>query len=122
MSWDPVYKRETNRAAGFTYGATAKALHTRRAKDRGQSFAATPSGRGIVALAGGRIAGKLLIPRTPCYLTRENSGKRRVKIVEFRVDFAKHGGAERPREKAAKRKEKIGRERIVSFRFYKFRC
>jgi alkylated DNA nucleotide flippase Atl1 len=56
-------------------------------------MAATPSGRGVPwhRVVGDR--GKLLIPEPHASLQRKLLESEGVKIVEFRVDFAKHGWA-----------------------------
>jgi methylated-DNA-protein-cysteine methyltransferase-like protein len=107
MSWDPVYKlvKQIPRGRVITYGALAKALHLRGgARTAGRAMAATPSGRGIPwhRVVGAR--GKLLIPEPHASLQRKLLESERVKIVEFRVDFAKHGWA--PKRTANKAKKK----------------
>jgi len=47
--------------------------------------------------------GKLLIPEPHASLQRKLLESEGVKIVEFRVDFAKHGWAPKGGKKAAKR-------------------
>jgi methylated-DNA-protein-cysteine methyltransferase related protein len=94
MSWDPVYKlvKQIPRGRVITYGALAKALRLRGgARTAGRALAATPSGRGIPwhRVVGDR--GKLLIPEPYASLQRKLLESEGVKIVESRVDFAKHG-------------------------------
>jgi methylated-DNA-protein-cysteine methyltransferase-like protein len=96
MSWDPVYKlvKQIPRGRVITYGALAKALQLRGgARTAGRAMAATPSGRGVPwhRVVGDR--GKLLIPEPHASLQRKLLESEGVKIVEFRVDFAKHGWA-----------------------------
>ena len=96
MGWDPVYKlvKQIPRGRVITYGALAKALRLRGgARTAGRALAATPSGRGIPwhRVVGER--GKLLIPEPYASLQRKLLESEGVKIVEFRVDFAKHGWA-----------------------------
>jgi methylated-DNA-protein-cysteine methyltransferase-like protein len=111
MSWDPVYKlvKQIPRGRVITYGALAKALHLRGgARTAGRAWAATPSGRGIPwhRVVGDR--GKLLIPEPYASLQRKLLESEGVKIVEFRVDFAKHGWAPERGEKKATR---VGRKK-----------
>jgi methylated-DNA-protein-cysteine methyltransferase-like protein len=107
MSWDPVYKlvKQIPRGRVITYGALAKALQLRGgARTAGRALAATPSGRGIPwhRVVGDR--GKLLIPEPYASLQRKLLESEGVKIVEFRVDFAKHGWAPKGVAKQAKKK------------------
>jgi methylated-DNA-protein-cysteine methyltransferase-like protein len=107
MSWDPVYKlvKQIPRGRVTTYGALAKALQLRGgARTAGRALAATPSGRGIPwhRVVGER--GKLLIPEPHASLQRKLLESEGVKIVEFRVDFAKHGWAPAKRGKPKRRK------------------
>jgi len=93
MSWDLVYNlvKQIPRGRVITYGALAKALQLRGgARTAGRAMAATPSGRGIPwhRVVGDR--GKLLIPEPHASLQRKLLESEGVKIVEFRVDFAKH--------------------------------
>jgi methylated-DNA-protein-cysteine methyltransferase-like protein len=109
MSWDPVYKlvKQIPRGRVITYGALAKALQLRGgARTAGRALAATPSGRGIPwhRVVGER--GKLLIPEPYASLQRKLLESEGVKIVEFRVDFAKHGWAPKSGKKAAKKAKK----------------
>ena len=109
MSWDPVYKlvKQIPRGRVITYGALAKALQLRGgARTAGRAMAATPSGRGIPwhRVVGDR--GKLLIPEPHASLQRKLLESEDVKIVEFRVDFAKHGW--KPKKAAKKTKKNIG--------------
>jgi methylated-DNA-protein-cysteine methyltransferase-like protein len=106
MSWDPVYKlvKQIPRGRVTTYGALAKALQLRGgARTAGRALAATPSGKGIPwhRVVGER--GKLLIPEPHASLQRKLLESEGVKIVEFRVDFAKHGWA--PKQTANKAKK-----------------
>ena len=94
MSWDPVYKlvKQIPRGRVITYGALAKALRLRGgARTAGRALAATPSGKGIPwhRVVGER--GKLLIPEPYASLQRKLLETEGVKIVEMRVDFARHG-------------------------------
>jgi len=68
-------------------------------------LAATPSGRGIPwhRVVGER--GKLLIPEPYASLQRKLLESEGVKIVEFRVDFAKHGWVPTRRGKPKRRKK-----------------
>src|SRR5258705_210704 len=96
MSWDPVYKlvKQIPRGRVITYGALAKALQLRGgARTAGRALAATPSGSGIPwhRVVGDR--GKLLIPEPHSSLQRKLLESEGGKIVEFRVDFSKHGWA-----------------------------
>jgi methylated-DNA-protein-cysteine methyltransferase related protein len=107
MSWDPVYKlvKQIPRGRVTTYGALAKALHLRGgARTAGRALAATPSGRGIPwhRVVGDR--GKLLIPEPYASLQKKLLESEGVKIVEFRVDFAKHGWTPESAAKTAKKK------------------
>jgi len=107
MSWDPVYKlvKQIPRGRVITYGALAKALQLRGgARTAGRALAATPPGRGIPwhRVVGER--GKLLIPEPYASLQRKLLESEGVKIVEFRVDFAKHGWAPKGHAKKAKKK------------------
>jgi methylated-DNA-protein-cysteine methyltransferase-like protein len=106
MSWDPVYKlvKQIPRGRVTTYGALAKALRLRGgARTAGRALAATPSGRGIPwhRVVGDR--GKLLIPEPYASLQRKLLETEGVKIVEFRVDYAKHGWAPVTRRKPKRR-------------------
>jgi len=106
MSWDPVYKlvKQIPRGRVITYGALAKALRLRGgARTAGRALAATPSGRGIPwhRVLGDR--GKLLIPEPYASLQRKLLESEGVKIVECRVDFAKHGWAPKSAAKKAKK-------------------
>jgi len=112
MGWDPVYKlvKQIPRGRVTTYGALAKALHLRGgARTAGRALAATPSGKGIPwhRVVGER--GKLLIPEPYASLQRKLLESEGVKIVEFRVDFAKHGwvpkSAAKPGKKKARKKK-----------------
>jgi methylated-DNA-protein-cysteine methyltransferase related protein len=113
MSWDPVYRlvKQIPRGRVITYGALAKALHLRGgARTAGRALAATPSGRGIPwhRVVGDR--GKLLIPEPYASLQKKLLESEGVKIVELRVDFAKHGWVPKSAVKTAKkspRKKKI---------------
>jgi len=96
MSWDPVYKlvQQIPRGRVTTYGTLARVLHLRGgARTAGRALAATPSGRGIPwhRVVGER--GKLLIPEPHASLQRKLLESEGVKIVEMRVDYAKHGWA-----------------------------
>jgi len=107
MSWYPVYRlvKQIPRGRVITYGALAKALQLRGgARTAGRAMAATPSGRGIPwhRVVGDR--GKLLIPEPHASLQRKLLESEGVKIVEFRVDFAKHGW--RPKRAASTGKKK----------------
>src|SRR6201987_2397832 len=106
MSWDPVYKlvKQIPRGRVITYGALAKALQLRGgARTAGRALAATPSGRGIPwhRVVGDR--GKLLIPEPHASLQKKLLESEGVKIVEFRVDFAKHGWTPKRGKKQAKK-------------------
>lgn len=94
MSWDPVYKlvQQIPRGRVTTYGTLARVLHLRGgARTAGRALAATPSGRGIPwhRVVGER--GKLLIPEPHASLQRKLLESEGVKIVEMRVDYARHG-------------------------------
>jgi methylated-DNA-protein-cysteine methyltransferase-like protein len=107
MSWDPVYKlvKQIPRGRVTTYGALAKALRLRGgARTAGRALAATPSGRGIPwhRVVGER--GKLLIPEPYASLQRKLLESEGVKIVELRVDFAKHGWVPKSAANIAKKK------------------
>jgi len=109
MSWDPVYKlvKQIPRGRVITYGALAKALQLRGgARTAGRALAATPSGRGIPwhRVVGDR--GKLLIPEPHASLQRKLLESEGVKIVEFRVDFAKHGWAPKRTTNKVKKKSR----------------
>jgi len=110
MSWDPVYKlvKQIPRGRVITYGTLAKALQLRGgARTAGRALAATPSGRGIPwhRVVGER--GRLLIPEPYASLQRKLLESEGVKIVEFRVDYAKHGWApSRSKKSAAKTAKK----------------
>jgi methylated-DNA-protein-cysteine methyltransferase related protein len=115
MSWDPVYKlvKQIPRGRVITYGALAKALHLRGgARTAGRALAATPSGSGIPwhRVVGDR--GKLLIPEPYASLQKKLLESEGVKIVEFRVDFAKHAWvAKGTAQGAAKKAKKIARKK-----------
>jgi len=109
MSWDPVYKlvKQIPRGRVITYGALAKALQLRGgARTAGRAMAATPSGRGIPwhRVVGDR--GRLLIPEPHASLQRKLLESEGVKIVELRVDFAKHGWAPKRASNKAKKKSR----------------
>jgi methylated-DNA-protein-cysteine methyltransferase-like protein len=94
MSWDPVYKlvQQIPRGRVTSYGTLAKVLHLRGgARAAGRALAATPSGRGIPwhRVVGER--GKLLIPEPHASLQRKLLESEGVKIIEMRVDYARHG-------------------------------
>jgi methylated-DNA-protein-cysteine methyltransferase related protein len=104
MSWDPVYKlvKQIPRGRVTTYGALAKALQLRGgARTAGRALAATPSGRGIPwhRVVGER--GKLLIPEPYASLQRKMLESEGIKIIEFRVDFARHGWEPKNAKKSA---------------------
>ena len=112
MTWDRVYRlvKQIPRGRVITYGALAKALHLRGgARTAGRALAATPSGKGIPwhRVVGER--GKLLIPEPYASLQRKLLESEGVKIVEFRVDFAKHGweakGAANKAKKSPRKKK-----------------
>ena len=102
MSWDPVYKlvQQIPRGRVTTYGTLARVLHLRGgARTAGRALAATPSGRGIPwhRVVGER--GKLLIPEPHASLQRKLLESEGVKIVDMRVDYARHGWEpKRPKE------------------------
>jgi methylated-DNA-protein-cysteine methyltransferase-like protein len=107
MSWDPVYKlvKQIPRGRVTTYGTLARVLHLRGgARTAGRALAATPSGRGIPwhRVVGER--GKLLIPEPYASLQRKLLESEGVKIVESRVDWARHGWE--PGKKKAGNKKK----------------
>ena len=107
MSWDPVYKlvKQIPRGRVTTYGTLARVLHLRGgARTAGRALAATPSGRGIPwhRVVGER--GKLLIPEPYASLQRKLLESEAVKIVESRVDWARHGWE--PEKKAGKKRPK----------------
>jgi len=117
MSWDPVYKlvQQIPRGRVTTYGTLARVLHLRGgARTAGRALAATPSGKGIPwhRVVGER--GKLLIPEPYASLQRKLLESEGVSIVEFRVNYAKHGweprrpakSAARPSSKPANRNRK----------------
>ena len=117
MSWDPVYKlvQQIPRGRVTTYGTLARVLHLRSgARTAGRALAATPSGKGIPwhRVVGER--GKLLIPEPYASLQRKLLESEGVRIVEFRVNYAKHGweprrsgkSAGRPSKKSAKSNRK----------------
>jgi len=94
MTWKPVYDlvRRIPRGRVLTYGGLARALRLRGgARAAGRAMAASPSGQGIpwhrVVGAGGLI----LIREPHASLQRKLLESEGVKIVEFRVDFARHG-------------------------------
>jgi len=94
MSWDPVYKvvQQIPRGRVTTYGTLARVLHLRGgARTAGRALAATPSGRGIPwhRVVGNR--GKILIPEPHASLQRKLLESEGVKIVEMRLDYARHG-------------------------------
>jgi len=103
MSWEPVYKlvQQIPRGRVTTYGTLAKVLHLRGgARTAGRALAATPSGRGIPwhRVVGER--GKLLIPEPHASLQRKLLESEGVKILEMRVDYAKHGWQPKPAAKS----------------------
>ena len=118
MSWDPVYKlvQQIPRGRVTTYGTLAKVLHLRGgARTAGRALAATPSGRGIPwhRVVGER--GKLLIPEPYASLQRKLLESEGVKIVEMRVDYARHGWAPKHATKrVAKPARKSDRKRTRS--------
>lgn len=93
MTWDPVYRlvKQIPRGRVLTYGAVARTLRLRGgARTAGHAMAATPSGKGIPwhRVVGDR--GKLLI-REPCAsLQRKLLESEGVRLVESRVDLARH--------------------------------
>src|ERR1700694_5743502 len=106
MSWGAVFffVKQIPRGRVLTYGALAKALRLRGgARTAGRALAATPSGKGIPwhRVVGER--GKLLIPEPYASLQRKLLESEGVKIVEFRVDFAKHGWTPATRGKPKRR-------------------
>jgi len=108
MSWDPVYKlvKQIPRGRVITYGALARALRLRGgARTAGRALAATPSGRGIPWHRVVGAHGKLLIPEPHASLQKKLLESEGVKIVEFRVDFAKHGWVPAMRGKTKRRKK-----------------
>ena len=117
MSWDPVYKlvQQIPRGRVTTYGTLAKVLHLRGgARTAGRALAATPSGKGIPWHRVVGEGGKLLIPEPYASLQRKLLESEGVRIIESRVNYAKHGweprrprkSAARPSRKPAKRNRK----------------
>jgi methylated-DNA-protein-cysteine methyltransferase-like protein len=121
MSWDPVFKvvQQIPRGRVITYGTLARVLHLRGgARTAGRALAATPSGRGIPwhRVVGER--GKILIPEPHAALQRKLLESEGVRIVEMRVDYARHGwepkrgakssakSAKKPARKAKKRRSR----------------
>ena len=93
MTWGPVYKlvKQIPRGRVLTYGAVARILRLRGgARTAGRAMAATPSGKGIPwhRVVGDR--GKLLIREPYASLQRKLLESEGVKLVESRVDLARH--------------------------------
>lgn len=93
MTWAPVYKlvKQIPRGRVLTYGALARILRLRGgARAAGRAMAATPSGKGIPwhRVVGDR--GKLLIREPYASLQRKLLESEGVKLVESRVDLARH--------------------------------
>src|SRR5712692_5450935 len=93
MSWAPVYRlvKRIPRGRAITYGQLARALHLRGgARTAGRAMAACPSGRGIpwhrVVGAGGRI----LLREPLASLQRRLLESEGTRLVEGRVDLARH--------------------------------
>ncbi len=94
MSWAAVYRlvKRIPRGRVITYGQLARALKLRGgARAAGRAMAACPSGRGIpwhrVVGAGGRV----LIREPHASLQRRLLESEGTRLVEGRVNFARHG-------------------------------
>ena len=76
------------------------------ARTAGRALAATPSGRGIPwhRVVGER--GKLLIPEPHASLQRKLLESEGVKIVEMRLDYARHGWEPKRAKKATRKAPK----------------
>lgn len=93
MTWHPVYRlvKQIPRGRVLTYGAVARILRLRGgARAAGRAMAATPSGKGIPwhRVVGDR--GKLLIREPHASLQRKLLESEGVRLVESRVDLARH--------------------------------
>lgn len=107
MTWAPVYElvKQIPRGRVLTYGALARILRLRGgARTAGRAMAATPSGKGIPwhRVVGDR--GKLLIREPYASLQRKLLESEGVKLVESRIDLARHlwkrpASPKRPRPK-----------------------
>ncbi len=94
MSWAPVYRlvKRIPRGRVITYGQLAKALRLPGgARTAGRAMAGCPAGRGIpwhrVVGAGGRI----LLREPHAALQRRLLESEGTRLVEGRVDLARHG-------------------------------
>ncbi len=94
MSWAAVYRlvKRIPRGRVITYGQLARALKLRGgARAAGRAMAACPSGRGIpwhrVVGAGGRV----LIREPHASLQRRLLESEGTRLVEGRVNLARHG-------------------------------
>jgi methylated-DNA-protein-cysteine methyltransferase-like protein len=101
MSWAPVYLlvKRIPRGRVVTYGQLAKALRLRGgARTAGRALAACPAGRGIpwhrVVGAGGRI----LLREPAASLQRRLLASEGTRLVEGRVDLARHVWSPRRRK------------------------
>jgi len=98
MPWVSVYSlvKRIPRGRVITYGQLAKALRLPGgARTAGRAMAACPAGRGIpwhrVVGAGGRI----LLPEPHAALQRRLLESEGTRLVEGRVDLARHGWSPR---------------------------
>ncbi len=98
MSWAPVYRlvKRIPRGRVITYGQLAKALRLPGgARTAGRAMAGCPAGRGIpwhrVVGAGGRI----LLREPHAALQRRLLESEGTRLVEGRVDLARHGWSPR---------------------------
>ena len=105
MGWEPVYRmvKRIPRGRVVTYGQLAKALRLRGgARTVGHAMAASPNGQGIpwhrVVGAGGR----LLIREPYASLQRKLLESEGARIIEQRVDLARHGWEPRPAKRQAR--------------------
>lgn len=101
MPWAPVYRlvKRIPRGRVLTYGQLARALHLRGgARTAGRAMAACPAGRGIpwhrVVGAGGRI----LLREPHASLQRRLLESEGTRMVEGRVDLARHAWLQRRAE------------------------
>jgi len=121
MSWDPVYKvvQQIPRGRVTTYGTLARVLHLRGgARTAGRALAATPSGRGIPwhRVVGER--GKILIPEPHASLQRKLLESEGVRIIEMRVDYARHGWEPKhAKKKTAAKSAKKPARKVISRKF-----
>jgi len=101
MSWAPVYRlvKRIPRGRVLTYGQVAKTLKLPGgARTAGRAMAACPTGRGIPWHRVVGAAGRILLREPHASLQRRLLESEGTRLVEGRVDLARHGWAPRRAE------------------------